>query len=311
MKLPAYLLSDKFKAPKSVSMNDTKDLSYWFRPMEGGRLGLNPETWGIFGIGLHLLRNEIKADYYAEVRNGRVSVYAVNLDTPLLSTEDPEFKDLSTPIFDNFGLTFETYSALHPNAIEISQNLKNKVLAQGYRGVFDPKGYSLTLYAPSRDSILMGERAFEKATLEPTPSPSINAVAVILKREGEVLLLKRRADAKLFPSMWDLPGGFIDTEEFPLQAAIRSVAEEVGVELHRIYVSSKGVYTFHRTRVEVFETEFREARVLKNVKFKRFTDIPINPQFGIPDNEKKAWFNRADLAKQSLTPLARIILNRL
>lgn len=311
MKLPTYLLSDKFEAPKSISMSDTKDLSYWFRPTEGGRLGVNPETWGIYGRGLYLLRSEIKADYYAEIKNERVSVYAVNLDTPLISTLDAEFIEMVGPLLSSFGSTVEKYNAQHPQAVEISQKVQHEVLNLGYRGVFDPKEYSLTLYEPSKDSILMGERTLEKKSLDPKAPSAINAVAVVLTREDEILLLKRRPDAKVFPNMWSLPGGFINTEEFPLQAAIRSVAEEVGVGLYRVYVKSKGVCTFHRTRIEIFETVFREAIDLENVTFKRFKNLPVNPEFGITENDKKDWFRRQDLTNLPLTPLARTILNRL
>jgi 8-oxo-dGTP diphosphatase len=56
------------------------------------------------------------------------------------------------------------------------------------------------------------------------PAPS---VAVILRREERVLLVKRNIEPGL--GLWSLPGGFIEEDEDVEQAVIREVEEETGL----------------------------------------------------------------------------------
>jgi ADP-ribose pyrophosphatase YjhB (NUDIX family) len=60
--------------------------------------------------------------------------------------------------------------------------------------------------------------------------PHTSGVKVVVRRGDDVLLVRhtygRRAD-------WDLPGGFINSEEPPQDAALREVREEVGLEAQR------------------------------------------------------------------------------
>jgi ADP-ribose pyrophosphatase YjhB (NUDIX family) len=56
--------------------------------------------------------------------------------------------------------------------------------------------------------------------------PNTEGVKVVLRRDEDVLLVRhaygRRAE-------WDLPGGFMGTDEAPEEAALREVWEELGV----------------------------------------------------------------------------------
>jgi ADP-ribose pyrophosphatase YjhB (NUDIX family) len=56
------------------------------------------------------------------------------------------------------------------------------------------------------------------------PAPS---VAVILHRDGRVVLVKRNIEPGL--GLWSLPGGFIEEDENVEQAVIREVEEETGL----------------------------------------------------------------------------------
>ena len=60
--------------------------------------------------------------------------------------------------------------------------------------------------------------------------PRTSGVKVVVRRGDEVLLVRhtygRRAE-------WDLPGGFINAGETPQDAALREVAEEVGLRAER------------------------------------------------------------------------------
>jgi ADP-ribose pyrophosphatase YjhB (NUDIX family) len=55
------------------------------------------------------------------------------------------------------------------------------------------------------------------------------ASAACLDDEGRVLLSRRGAEP--FEGMWDLPGGFLDEEEHPLDCLRRELREEGGVEV--------------------------------------------------------------------------------
>ncbi|MBU1008096.1 NUDIX domain-containing protein [Candidatus Dependentiae bacterium] len=59
-------------------------------------------------------------------------------------------------------------------------------------------------------------------------SPFVN---VILKKENQVLLIKRVDSAKWYPGFFSFPGGKIDGNETVLLASIREVREELGVSL--------------------------------------------------------------------------------
>lgn len=51
----------------------------------------------------------------------------------------------------------------------------------------------------------------------------------VLVREGRALLVHRHPGRRLFPDVWDLPGGHIEAGEEPDATARRELAEELGV----------------------------------------------------------------------------------
>jgi len=54
-------------------------------------------------------------------------------------------------------------------------------------------------------------------------------VDIVVATDAEVLLIKRKNNP--YAGHWALPGGFIDPGETPIQAALRELVEETGVEL--------------------------------------------------------------------------------
>ena len=54
------------------------------------------------------------------------------------------------------------------------------------------------------------------------------AAAVLLEREGKVLLVRRTISPEL--GKWTLPAGFVDGPENPEQAALRETLEETGLQ---------------------------------------------------------------------------------
>jgi 8-oxo-dGTP diphosphatase len=60
------------------------------------------------------------------------------------------------------------------------------------------------------------------------------AVVIFIESEGQLLLIKRGIQPE--QGKWALPGGYVDYDEDPVQAAIRETAEETGlvVEITRL-----------------------------------------------------------------------------
>ncbi|MEV4313470.1 NUDIX domain-containing protein [Actinocrispum sp. NPDC049592] len=74
-------------------------------------------------------------------------------------------------------------------------------------------------------------------------------VHILLVRDGEVLLTRRRDANPRFDGLWHLPSGKLDRGESVLAAAVREAEEEVGVlieqddlkHVHTLHVNGSGV----------------------------------------------------------------------
>lgn len=89
----------------------------------------------------------------------------------------------------------------------------------------------------------LDDRRFFHEAFAPFWHPGVNpTVDVVVRRGGEVLLIRRHGDAPAEPNQWALPGGFVHTHaprgepfafdvETPLTTALRELREEVGLDL--------------------------------------------------------------------------------
>jgi 8-oxo-dGTP diphosphatase len=57
------------------------------------------------------------------------------------------------------------------------------------------------------------------------------AVAVVIRREGRVLAMRRAMTKDAGPGLWETLSGRVDAGETPLQAAAREVREECGLDV--------------------------------------------------------------------------------
>lgn len=70
------------------------------------------------------------------------------------------------------------------------------------------------------------------------------STAVLAEMEGQVLLIRRRMEPA--QGSWCLPGGFIEMDETPIEAAIRECREETGLEVE--ITGLVDVYTYRDYR---------------------------------------------------------------
>jgi ADP-ribose pyrophosphatase YjhB (NUDIX family) len=76
-----------------------------------------------------------------------------------------------------------------------------------------------------------GERRVEcpQCGLVEYANPAPTACAVCIDDEGRILLARRAAE--VFNGYWDLPGGFVDEDEHPLDTVRRELREETGLDV--------------------------------------------------------------------------------
>jgi mutator protein MutT len=60
-------------------------------------------------------------------------------------------------------------------------------------------------------------------------NPKPTACALIVDAEGRILLARRAAEIE--NGKWDLPGGYLEEGEDPVEAMVREVREETGLEI--------------------------------------------------------------------------------
>lgn len=64
-------------------------------------------------------------------------------------------------------------------------------------------------------------------------SPRARCIASVLIRDDAVLLVKRLPHRKVYPDLWDLPGGHIEGDESPVDALRREAQEELGIDVEQ------------------------------------------------------------------------------
>ncbi|QCI13330.1 NUDIX domain-containing protein [Pseudomonas putida] len=108
---------------------------------------------------------------------------------------------------------------------------------------------------------------------------------VICRRDGEVLFVRKR-NAK-----WNLPGGTVERNETPLQAARREMVEETGLDFDELrYIA-----------------EYREEKVIHYLFEARKTTAKPRP---LNEIEACRWLRPKQVAKRRVRRPIRTILKR-
>ena len=122
----------------------------------------------------------------------------------------------------------------------------------------------------------------------------IEVVAAIL-RDGNKVLLARRASHKSMPGKWELPGGKIESEEAPENALQRELLEEFNIE---VKVQKHAYSTIH---------EYEDF----SIKLMAFECDHFDNILSSIDHDKIEWVNRNDLLKFELAEADIKIVKRI
>ena len=106
---------------------------------------------------------------------------------------------------------------------------------------------------------------------------AVPAVYLILKKEGEVLLMQRQ-NTGYYDGYYALPAGHVEAGEMPLEALVRETMEELGVALDP--ADAKLVHTMYRAkhdetgeRVDMFFISTKWAGEIVNAEPHKCGDI--------------------------------------
>jgi ADP-ribose pyrophosphatase YjhB (NUDIX family) len=107
------------------------------------------------------------------------------------------------------------------------------------------------------------------------------AAGVIVERDGEVLLVRRRLNPRR--GLWSFPAGFVDFDEAPAEAAIRECREETGLEVEITglldVIAGRGhgeadIVIVYRARSAGVEEQLRAADDVDRVAFFAPENLP-------------------------------------
>ncbi len=116
--------------------------------------------------------------------------------------------------------------------------------------------------------------------------------AVCYSPEGMVALIKRGVEPK--KGAWCLPGGFMELGESPVEACLRELKEEAGID-------SVG-------RIEIISAEYQESRRYGSVVVIGYAVESLDPDELCPgdDAEDAAWFYPMDIEAMPFESFQRI-----
>ncbi len=118
-------------------------------------------------------------------------------------------------------------------------------------------------------------------------------VALINDQEAKFLVGKRPMDKKNYPGWWEFPGGKVEAGETAAQAAVREMAEEVGV-----VIQPKDLIALGETVHDYPELEETGIKVFCTVfACHRWTGSPVSNE-----GQELAWVHPNELSQYQIVP---------
>ncbi len=128
--------------------------------------------------------------------------------------------------------------------------------------------------------------------LEPRPQfkPRVEISAVYIEHNNNILLLHRQNN-KFQGNKWGIPGGKVEKNETPLQAAIREVKEETGYDISKQPIEDVGtVY------IEYSETDHFIYHMFRT----QLSDNPEAVKINFKEHKGFTWVTPAEGLKMDL-----------
>jgi 8-oxo-dGTP diphosphatase len=119
------------------------------------------------------------------------------------------------------------------------------------------------------------------------------SLVIIFNDKNKVLLLKRSQKVDTYRGLWGFPGGKIEDGETSVDAAVREVSEETGLEVYQ----KKLVYVF---------TMIKEP-------YKHIVFFLTNEWSGSPrvdwESDEFGWFDPSELSDLNMVPAPKIVFD--
>jgi len=115
---------------------------------------------------------------------------------------------------------------------------------------------------------------------------TITAGGVVLNTKGEILIVAQRNN------VWSLPKGHIDEGETELEAAVREIYEESGINKVEL-IKKLGVYD----RYKISKEGGDDKEELKTIHIFLFTTKELKLKPIDPDNPEAKWVNKDEVSK--------------
>jgi mutator protein MutT len=141
-------------------------------------------------------------------------------------------------------------------------------------------------------SVLFITNLSAKIYLEPTPQfkPCVEVAIVYIEYNDQILLLHRQNN-KSQGNKWGIPGDKVEKNETPLQAVIREIQEETGIDISK-------------QAVETLKTVYIEYNEKNHFVYHAFrTQLQVNPgaiKINFDEHKEFTWVKPAEALKMDL-----------
>lgn len=120
-------------------------------------------------------------------------------------------------------------------------------------------------------------------------SPWVGAVNIFKDKDGNMLLMKRSKQSKVYPGYWCLVGGFLNWGETGEEGAKREAKEEIGVEIEIKRFVGRFYNTSHPLKKNVISLPFY-SKIISG------TPHPAQPE----ECEDVKWFTPSEIRNMEL-----------